>query len=227
MNANLQDAARAAMIDFAVHYGPRCRDCADEDGVCPATGIGCGERQKAVEFVVDALIYGRTHGFIPAATPDAIERRGNIQPAAGEGDVVERAVAAERAAIVRHIEWWSSFEGFGECASLAGQVEAGEHIEAAALRPADAGGVEAMRALLLEGVTWMATGERAVWNDKVRAMLAARPKPEVVQDRDGGVERAVIQKAITSVIEGLDTVSGATDTILAALSPATDGGDAG
>jgi hypothetical protein len=51
-------------VAFATHYGPRCRDCADEDGVCPASGIGCGEREKAVRFVLGAVAYGREYGFI-------------------------------------------------------------------------------------------------------------------------------------------------------------------
>ena len=56
-------AARDKLVDFIVQYGGNCRDCADEDGFCPQTGIGCGQRRKAVEFVLGALEYGSKHGF--------------------------------------------------------------------------------------------------------------------------------------------------------------------
>lgn len=55
--------ARDELIDFLVNYGGRCRDCADEDGFCPQTGIGCGQRRKAVEFILGAIDYGTKHGF--------------------------------------------------------------------------------------------------------------------------------------------------------------------
>lgn len=57
------EAARDKLVDFLVQYGGNCRDCADEDGFCPQTGIGCGQRRKAVEFVLGALEYGSKHGF--------------------------------------------------------------------------------------------------------------------------------------------------------------------
>ncbi len=53
-----------AWADFAMQYGPRCRDCADEDGVCPATGVPCGGKRKAVEYIVGAIRYGIAAGFI-------------------------------------------------------------------------------------------------------------------------------------------------------------------
>lgn len=62
-----KDELREALISYATHYGARCRDCADENGICPSTGIGCGDRQKAVGFVVDALIYGASRGVCPRA----------------------------------------------------------------------------------------------------------------------------------------------------------------
>lgn len=55
--------AREDFINFLVNYGGRCRDCADEDGFCPGTGIGCGQRRKAVEFILGAIDYGTKHGF--------------------------------------------------------------------------------------------------------------------------------------------------------------------
>lgn len=53
----------AGLIDFLINYGGHCRDCADEDGFCPRTGIGCGQRRKAVEFILGAINYGAKHGF--------------------------------------------------------------------------------------------------------------------------------------------------------------------
>jgi len=47
-------------------YGGRCRDCADEDGSCPTTGIACGESEKAIRWVLGALNYGASRGYISA-----------------------------------------------------------------------------------------------------------------------------------------------------------------
>lgn len=52
------------VVDYVLRYGGRCRDCADEDGVCPASGLPCAGREKAVRFVLDALSYGLRHGFL-------------------------------------------------------------------------------------------------------------------------------------------------------------------
>lgn len=64
-------AAKTPREQFLVEYGPRCRDCADESGVCPSTGIGCGERQQAVRWMLSAIEYGEQKGFI-AAPPGRI-----------------------------------------------------------------------------------------------------------------------------------------------------------
>ena len=56
-------SARDDLLDFLIRYGGRCRDCADEFGVCPTTGIGCGERRRAAAFFVGALEYGSKHKF--------------------------------------------------------------------------------------------------------------------------------------------------------------------
>lgn len=61
-------SAREDLIDFVLQYGGRCRDCADEAGFCPQTGIGCGQRRKAVEFVLGAIEYGVKHGFVSGYT---------------------------------------------------------------------------------------------------------------------------------------------------------------
>jgi hypothetical protein len=51
-------------VDFVMQYGARCRECADNFGVCPGDGLPCADKRKAVEWVVDALEYGRKHGYI-------------------------------------------------------------------------------------------------------------------------------------------------------------------
>lgn len=51
-------------VEYASRFGPSCRDCADENGVCPATGIACGGQKAAVLFVVNAINYGIEKGFI-------------------------------------------------------------------------------------------------------------------------------------------------------------------
>jgi hypothetical protein len=63
MNEIEMKPARDALIDFLVKYGGRCRDCADEAGFCPRSGIGCGQREKAADYFVSALEYGSEHGF--------------------------------------------------------------------------------------------------------------------------------------------------------------------
>lgn len=83
-------------VAFAIQYGPRCRDCADENGVCPATGIGCGDREKAVRFVLGAVAYGIKHRYLPAPR------------LASEREVWEQAIKAA-AAVAR--DWVMSDSG--------------------------------------------------------------------------------------------------------------------
>lgn len=54
-------------VDYALQYGGRCRDCADENGVCPGSGLPCEGARKAVTHVVQALRYGLQHGYLRAA----------------------------------------------------------------------------------------------------------------------------------------------------------------
>jgi hypothetical protein len=54
-------------VDYALQYGGRCRDCADENGVCPGSGLPCSGARKAVTHVVKALRYGLQHGYLRAA----------------------------------------------------------------------------------------------------------------------------------------------------------------
>lgn len=58
-------------VDYVLQYGGRCRDCADENGVCPGSGLPCGGQRKAVTHVVQALRYGLQHGYLRTA-----QRRG-------------------------------------------------------------------------------------------------------------------------------------------------------
>jgi hypothetical protein len=54
-------------VDYVLQYGGRCRDCADENGVCPGSGLPCGGQRKAVTHVMQALRYGLQHGYLRAA----------------------------------------------------------------------------------------------------------------------------------------------------------------
>lgn len=63
-------------IAYASHYGGRCRGCADENGVCPTTGMPCDldERLKAAAHCLKAWQFGIEHGhmdnpFLPAPAP--------------------------------------------------------------------------------------------------------------------------------------------------------------
>jgi hypothetical protein len=56
---------------YIKRYGGRCRDCADENGVCPSSGLPCGGADKAIRHVLGALAYGVNHGFVsrPVVAP--------------------------------------------------------------------------------------------------------------------------------------------------------------
>lgn len=65
-------------IVYALHYGGRCRDCADANGVCPTSGMPCDTKEaaKAAQHCLKAWQYGIQHGFIdnpfaPAPQPRA------------------------------------------------------------------------------------------------------------------------------------------------------------
>lgn len=55
-----------AVVDYISRYGGRCRDCADEDGVCPHSGLPCGNAEKAIRHVIKAYNYGISNGFLKA-----------------------------------------------------------------------------------------------------------------------------------------------------------------
>jgi hypothetical protein len=56
------------IASYVARYGGNCRDCADENGICPSSGMPCDSR-KAISHVLTALDYGLKHGYITAALP--------------------------------------------------------------------------------------------------------------------------------------------------------------
>ena len=52
------------VVGYVARWGGNCRDCADENGVCPNSGLPCGGARKAIEHVIKALQYGVQHGYI-------------------------------------------------------------------------------------------------------------------------------------------------------------------
>lgn len=57
---------REKLVHYVLRYGGACRDCADEDGLCPHSGVPCDADIQRVIIMktLDALEYGITHGFI-------------------------------------------------------------------------------------------------------------------------------------------------------------------
>jgi hypothetical protein len=53
-----------ATLDYVNQFGGNCRDCADNRGVCPNSGLPCAESRKAILWVVGAINYGVKHGFL-------------------------------------------------------------------------------------------------------------------------------------------------------------------
>jgi hypothetical protein len=93
-------AADDATLDYILRYGPRCRDCADENGICPASGLpcDCDQARKAVLHVLDALNYGQQHNYIAPI---------NAQPAliAGLEPVAWRFTARDAYAVTMERAW--------------------------------------------------------------------------------------------------------------------------
>lgn len=59
------------VVSYIARYGGRCRDCADEHGVCPTSGLPCEGYIKAIRHVLEALNYGVSKGFLVTHTaPD-------------------------------------------------------------------------------------------------------------------------------------------------------------
>lgn len=51
-------------VEYVQRYGGMCRNCADELGVCPSTGLPCGNSEKAIKYVLDSISYGINHKFV-------------------------------------------------------------------------------------------------------------------------------------------------------------------
>lgn len=78
-------------IDYVMRYGGHCRDCADEDGICPRDGTPCepAPKRAVIEHTLKALEYGISHGFIqsPFTRPAA--------PVKGLETIVKKAMQDE------------------------------------------------------------------------------------------------------------------------------------
>lgn len=61
---NLMIPVTQEVVNYIARYGGMCRDCADENGVCPRSGIPCGGHDKAIRHVLDAYNYGVANGFL-------------------------------------------------------------------------------------------------------------------------------------------------------------------
>lgn len=55
----------AAHEDYVVHFTKGCRDCADNNGVCPNSGLPCSGYREAIKTVLKALEYGINNGHAP------------------------------------------------------------------------------------------------------------------------------------------------------------------
>ena len=67
------------VVGYVARWGGQCRDCADEHGVCPNSGLPCGGSSKAIEHVIAALQYGVQNGYISnplAAAPHPAAKGG-------------------------------------------------------------------------------------------------------------------------------------------------------
>jgi len=58
-----------SVTDYVMQYGGKCRDCADENGCCPSSGLPCepAEAREIIKHVLDAVNYGLAHGYIKSA----------------------------------------------------------------------------------------------------------------------------------------------------------------
>jgi hypothetical protein len=62
-----RDEELEPLIRYVARYGGKCRDCADEDGICPRNGLPCGKAREAIAHVLKALKYGAAHGYADLA----------------------------------------------------------------------------------------------------------------------------------------------------------------
>ena len=80
-------------VNYVLRYGGMCRDCADQDGICPTSGLPCAGPEKAVRHMLKALRYGIENGFLPALAAVRVDLEPYDRIAALE---------AERRCIVSH-----------------------------------------------------------------------------------------------------------------------------
>lgn len=66
-----------ALTSYVLRYGGMCRDCADENGTCPHSGMPCDPDvcRPVVRRTIQALAYGIEHGFIASPFLSERERR--------------------------------------------------------------------------------------------------------------------------------------------------------
>ncbi|WP_343638947.1 metallophosphoesterase family protein [Roseateles sp.] len=116
-------------VSYAARFGGFCRDCADESGVCPNSGLPCGNSDKAIRHVFRAISYGVKHGFIsspfatlkantpaPSDEPVALtEHEREMDQALAERDEREEVINAilDEVLGLDRPEWSSAY-GFGE-----------------------------------------------------------------------------------------------------------------
>ena len=86
------EAERDNIVSYIARYGGQCRDCADENGVCPNSGLPCAGAEKAIRHVLKALDYGIKHGYLPAAHAAPL-------PSADAVDA-----ASERSAVLEYVD---------------------------------------------------------------------------------------------------------------------------
>ena len=63
-------------LRYVERFGGDCRDCADNRGVCPNSGLPCAERGKAIKWVIDAINYGAGMGYLKVNTDSSGVREG-------------------------------------------------------------------------------------------------------------------------------------------------------
>lgn len=70
-------------MNYVVQYGGSCRGCADENGVCPNSGLPCDGYRKAIQHVFSAIQYGVNNRFIPSpfAAPQPRQEQAVYEPA--------------------------------------------------------------------------------------------------------------------------------------------------
>ncbi|XAI96541.1 hypothetical protein [Microcystis phage Mae-JY35] len=77
------EGVKGEPVAYVARYGGRCRDCADNDGICPTSGLPCNveDCNKAISHVIKALTYGIAQGYIdalaapPVADSEAMRER--------------------------------------------------------------------------------------------------------------------------------------------------------